>query len=124
MISNAILKIKTNIQYLGKVEDIQILELGYLSNCIVILYDPIIANFVYASPSKMKIYDVWKTNNIYQRNLHGLILIDGNNGLFINSKSVDVLWLAISRLKNNSTLAINLGNNAQIHISMTGLYET
>ncbi len=47
------IKDKTNILYLDKVEHVKILQLTYLSNCIVILYDPNIPNFVYTSPSKM-----------------------------------------------------------------------
>jgi hypothetical protein len=41
------IKDKTSILYLDKVEHVKILQLTYLSNCIVILYDPNIPNFVY-----------------------------------------------------------------------------
>jgi glycosyltransferase involved in cell wall biosynthesis len=108
------IKDKTNILYLGKAEHIKILELTYLSNCIPILYDPIIPNHVYASPGKMfeammcgKPIIATKGTRMSQ------ILIEENCGLVIDSKNVDELKLAIFTLKNNPTLAIKLGNNAR-----------
>ena len=41
------------------------------------------------------------------------ILIEENCGLVINSKNVDDHRLAISKLKNNPILAINLENNTR-----------
>jgi glycosyltransferase involved in cell wall biosynthesis len=108
------IKDKTNILYLGKVEHVKILELTYLSNCVVILYDPIIPNFAYASPNKM--FDAMMCGKpiIAIKGTHmAQILIEENCGLVIDSKNVDELRLAIARLKNNSTLAIKLGNNAK-----------
>jgi glycosyltransferase involved in cell wall biosynthesis len=109
------IKDKTNILYLGKVEHAEILELTYLSNCIVILYDPnILPNFVYASPNKMfeammcgKPIIAIKGTYMAQK------LKEENCGLVIDSNNVDELRLAISKLKNNPTLAIKLGNNAR-----------
>jgi glycosyltransferase involved in cell wall biosynthesis len=106
---------KTNILYLGKVEYVKILELTYLSNCVVILYDPtILPNFIYSSPNKLfeammcaKPIIAIKGTSMAQ------ILIEENCGLVINSTNVDELRLAIFKLKNNPTLAINLGKNAR-----------
>jgi glycosyltransferase involved in cell wall biosynthesis len=109
------IKDKTNILYLGKVEHAKILELTYLSNCIVVLYDPnILPNFVYTSPNKMfeammcgKPIIAIKGTYMAQK------LKEENCGLVIDSNNIDELRLAISKLKNNPTLAIKLGNNAR-----------
>jgi glycosyltransferase involved in cell wall biosynthesis len=109
------IKDKSNILYLGKVEYIKILELTYLSNCVVILYDPtILPNFIYSSPNKMfEAMMCGKPIIAIKGTSMAQILIEENCGLVINSINVDELRLAIFKLKNNPTLAINLGNNAR-----------
>jgi glycosyltransferase involved in cell wall biosynthesis len=108
------IKDKTNILYLGKVEPAKILELTYLSNCIVVHYDPIIPNFALAISGK--IYEAMMCGKPIigiKGTRIGQLLIEENCGLVIDSKNVDELRLAISKLKNHPTLAIKLGNNAR-----------
>jgi glycosyltransferase involved in cell wall biosynthesis len=110
------IKDKTNILYLGKVEHVKIIELTYLSNCVVILYDPNVKyyNFVYASPSKMfEAMMCGKPIIAIKGTSMAQILIKEHCGLVIDSNNVDELRLAISRLKNNHTLVSKLGNNAR-----------
>ncbi len=105
---------KENILYIGKVEHAKILELTYLSNCIAILYAPIIRNFIYASPNKLfEAMMCGKPIIAIKGTYLSKIVTEENCGLVIESKNVEMIRTAITKLRDNPTLANELGNNGR-----------
>lgn len=109
-----IIKDRSNVLFLGRLDHAKILELTYLSNCIVILYDPLNPNIIHASPNKLfEAMMCGKPIIAIKGTFMAEVVKQEKCGLLIDSKDAEKLRITIDTLRENPAFAAELGNNGR-----------
>jgi glycosyltransferase involved in cell wall biosynthesis len=107
-------KDKSNIRFLGRIPYDAVLELTFLCDCVVALYDPQVPNNLFASPNKL--FEAMMCGKPIIVNSGTVVanrILQERCGLIVEYGNVNELKRGINMLKSNRDLADYLGRNGR-----------
>jgi glycosyltransferase involved in cell wall biosynthesis len=106
---------KRNIKFLGRISHMGVLQLTYLSNCIVALYDPFFPNNVFASPNKLfEAMMCRKPIIVSEGTAMAKIVYKEQCGIVIKYNDSEELKSTVEKLKKDSNYSRLLGKNGRV----------
>jgi glycosyltransferase involved in cell wall biosynthesis len=108
------IKNKKGVEFLGRISYWKVLELTMQSDCVAVLYDPRIPNMIYSSPNKLfEAMMCGKAIIVSAGTAMAKKVLNENCGLVVTCGSVAGLQEALSQLKDDPSLSMELGQNGR-----------
>ena len=105
---------KANVKFLGRISYSEVLELTYLCDCVIALYDPFFPNNAFSSPNKLfEAMMCGKPIIVSDGTTMAKIVDQENCGIIIDYNDSRALESVVNTLKSNKNLSISLGRNAR-----------